>query len=108
VADKTQDKVRELRELVVAYTKQETIDPLKGLARYAGFGIGGAVLLGAGVLFLGIGLLRLLQDETGTAFTGNWSWVPYAITIAAMGIVIAAAFGAVNRISRRRKKQKTT
>jgi hypothetical protein len=48
-----------------------------------------------------------LQDETGTAFTGNWSWVPYAITIAAMGIVIGLSFAAVNRISRRRKKQKT-
>ena len=106
MADKTQDKVRELRELVVAYTKQETIDPLKGLARYAGLGIAGSILLGMGVLFLGIGLLRVLQEETGTAFTGNWSWVPYAITIAGMAIVIGLAFSAVNRISRRRKKQK--
>ena len=106
MADKTQDKVRELRELVVAYTKQETIDPLKGLARYAGLGIGGSILLGTGVLFLGIGLLRVLQDETGTALTGNWSWVPYAVTIVGMAIVIALAFAAVNRVSRRRKKQK--
>jgi hypothetical protein len=107
VADKTQDKVRELRELVVAYTKQETIDPLKGLARYAGFGIGGAVLIGVGVLFLGIGLLRLLQEETGTALTGNWSWVPYAVAVAGMAIVIALSFAAVNRASRRKNRRKS-
>ena len=50
MADNPQQTIRELKDLVVAYAKQETIDPIKGLGRFVGFGVGGAVLLGTGVL----------------------------------------------------------
>jgi membrane protein implicated in regulation of membrane protease activity len=86
-----QQQIRELRELVIAYFKQETLDPLKGLARYVGFGLLGAVLIGAGVSFLAIGGLRALQTETGTTFHGNWSWAPYGITIAGLVIIAGLA-----------------
>lgn len=76
--------VLELRDLVIAYFKQETVVPLKALGRYAAFGVGGAILLGFGVLFLGVGALRVLQTETGDAFTGDWSWVPYVIVVVAL------------------------
>ena len=76
-----QDQLRELKELVIAYFKQETIDPLKGLVRYVAFGVLGAVLMGTGICFLAIGGLRALQTQTGTTFTGNWSWAPYGLTI---------------------------
>ena len=83
VADNPQQTIRELRELVVAYAKQETLDPLKGLGRYVAFGIAGAALIGIGVMFLAIGALRALQgDRLGPHFTGNWSWAPYAIVVA--------------------------
>jgi Putative Actinobacterial Holin-X, holin superfamily III len=101
LADKPQETVRELRELVVGYAKQETIEPLKGLGRYAGFGIAGAFLMGVGVVFLAIGGLRALQDETGTALTGNWSWVPYLAVVVVSGILAAIAW-------RARGKRKTS
>jgi hypothetical protein len=86
-----QQQVRELRVLLIAYFKQETIDPLKGLARYVGFGLVGASLIGTGVCFLAVGALRALQTETGTTFRGNWSWAPYGITIAGLLIIAGAA-----------------
>jgi hypothetical protein len=76
--------VLELRDLVVAYFKQETLVPLKDLGRYAAFGIGGALLLGFGALFLAVGALRALQTETGDTFTGDWTWVPYVIVVVAL------------------------
>ncbi len=79
----------ELWELSTAYAKQETIDPLKGLGRFLGFGVGGAVLLGIGSLLLLLAGLRALQSETGSTFTGNLSWAPYLIVVAGAGLLIA-------------------
>jgi hypothetical protein len=76
--------VRELWELIVAYFKQETVIPLKQLGRYVAFGLLGALLLGFGVLLLAMSGLRALQEETGTTFTGNWSWAPYGILFVAL------------------------
>ena len=87
-------QLEELKELVIAYFKQETIDPLKGLARYVGFGLLGALLMGIGICLLAVGGLRALQTETGTTFHGHWSWAPYGITVAALLII---AFGAISR-----------
>jgi hypothetical protein len=89
----------ELWELTVAYAKQETIDPLKGLGRFVGAGIGGAIFLGIGVSLLMLSGLRALQTETSTTFTGNWSWAPYGIA-AAGGIVLILL--AILRVSRRK------
>lgn len=82
----------ELWEMSVAYAKQQTIDPLRGLGRFLGYGVGGAVLLGLGSVLLLLAALRALQTETGTAFTGNLSWAPYVIVVAGVaalsGLVI--------------------
>ena len=78
--------ITELRELVVAYVKQETVEPLKSLGRWVGFGVAGSLLLGFGVVFLAMSALRALQEETGDTFTGDWSWVPYLIVIVALGL----------------------
>ncbi len=82
----------ELWELSLAYAKQETIDPLKGLGRFLGFGIGGAILLSVGSILLVLAGLRALQTETDTTFTGNLSFIPYLIVVAAalllLGLVV--------------------
>lgn len=74
---------RDLVDLVVAYAKQETVDPLKKLGKQAAFGVLGAILLGVGGIFLGMALLRGLQTETD-AFNRYLSWLPYAIVMFAL------------------------
>ena len=86
--------LQELRELVVAYAKQETVEPLRNLGRFLAFGVAGSLTIGLGVSLLLLGGLRLLQTETGDAFDGNWSWVPYLTVLAAAGVVIALALAA--------------
>jgi hypothetical protein len=79
----------QLWDLVRAYAKQETIEPIKGLGRYAAMGIAGSVLLSIGLLELALAGLRALQTETGGTFDGSWSWAPYLITLAGTALVIA-------------------
>ena len=83
-------QVAELKDLVVGYAKQETVDPLKTLGRYLGFGIAGSVLMGAGFFLLLLALLRGLQELSFFA-DPTWSWLPYLITAVA-GLVIIALF----------------
>ena len=85
----------ELKDLTVTYAKQETVDPLKGLGRFIGFGVGGSFVLGIGVCLLGLGALRALQTETDGTFDGNWSWAPYLITTVFLGILAFLAVRAI-------------
>ena len=85
------EQITELKELLIAYFKQETIDPLKGLARYVGFGLLGSLLIGTGICFLAVGGLRALQTETGSTFRGHWSWAPYGITVFGLLMIAVAA-----------------
>ena len=75
------DTLQDLKDLLVAYAKQETVDPLRNLGRFLGFGLGGVVLLSLGTLFLALSGLRALQTQTGDVFDGFWSWVPYLIVM---------------------------
>ena len=78
--------------LTVDYFKQEAIEPLKGLGRFLLWGITGSLAIAVGILLVLLGILRLLQTETGTALTGDWSWVPYFV-VAVLGIGVAAVAG---------------
>lgn len=89
----------ELWDLVRAYIKQETVEPIKGLGRRVAFGLAGSVMLSVGLVLLALGGLRALQTETGDTFDGNWSWAPYLIALAGAGLVIAL----VMRGTRKRK-----
>jgi hypothetical protein len=102
VADNPQDTIRELKDLVVAYAQQETIDPLKGVGRYIAYGILGALLLGSGLFFLSMGLLRVLQTQTGDAFTDWRSFLPYLIVVA---LLLALAYIAYFAASKRKADQ---
>ncbi len=85
----------ELWDLVRTYAKQETIEPIKGLGRFVAFGVAGSLLLGIGSVLLALALLRALQTETGSLFAGNWSFVPYVLTLVACAVVTAMAASAI-------------
>lgn len=90
----------ELWDLVRGYAKQETVEPLKGLARFVAFGVAGSVALGIGVILLVTAGLRALQTETGDVFDGNWSWAPYLIVLVGCAVVIAFA---VSRMAKKKR-----
>ncbi len=74
-------------QLTVDYIKQETVVPLRGLGRFLYMGIAGSFFMAGGILLILLGILRLLQTETGSALTGDWSWVPYAVVVV-LGIAV--------------------
>ena len=71
----------ELIDLVRAYAKQETIGELRGTGRWLAWGAIGGISILLGLLFVLIGVLRLLQS---TVFEGSsaMSWAPYFIVLA--------------------------
>jgi hypothetical protein len=84
----------ELVDLIVAYLKQETLQPLKGLGRFVTFGTAGSVVLGMGLVILDLAGLRALQEvegRPGEVFFGPHSWMPYAIVALATVVVMALA-----------------
>jgi len=92
-----QADVTELWGLVVAYAKQETVDPIKALLRFVGWGVAGAVCLSLGVVLLALGGLRAIQFETAPHLAGHLSWIPYLAIVVACGVVLVLA---VSRISK--------
>jgi hypothetical protein len=88
----------ELWALTKDYARQETVDPLKGVGRYLGYGAAGALLGGLGVILLMLAGLRALQTETGDALDGSLSWLPYIIVLVVASGLVAWA---VTRISKK-------
>jgi branched-subunit amino acid ABC-type transport system permease component len=89
-------------QLIIDYVKQETLEPLKGLGRYIVFGVVGSVALAIGLVILAVAFLRILQGETGSAFTGNWSWAPYLIcSVAVVGVAIVAVVSIQRGLAKR-------
>jgi cytochrome c biogenesis protein CcdA len=81
----------DLFSLVVAYAKQETVEPIQNLGRYIAWGVAGAILLAAGVALLTLTVVRIIQSETGTHLHGNLTWVPYlgGVLVALLGLLWA-------------------
>jgi len=69
--------ITDLWQLIRDYAKQETIDPLKMLGAFLGWGLLGAVALCLGLGFGALAIIRALQTHTGLHLTGSLNWVPY-------------------------------
>lgn len=94
----------ELKDLVVAYAKQETVEPLKNLGRFVAFGIMGSVLLAAGLVLLVLAVLRALQTEASDTFDGDWTFAPYLLTLIICVVVAALAGRAIGAAKRRTRR----
>jgi len=77
----------ELWDMSLSYAKQETVEPLKGLGRFLGYGVGGSLVLAIGTILLGLSALRALQTQTGSTFTGSLSWIPYVIVVLLVALI---------------------
>ena len=89
--------IGEVLDLVKTYVRQETVGPLKGLGRKVGVGVAGALLIGLGLFFLAVGLLRLIQDKIPRLARGSWSWSPYFIVVAFCGIITYVAMSRIKK-----------
>ncbi|MCU1499366.1 MAG: hypothetical protein JWM47_3319 [Acidimicrobiales bacterium] len=96
----TAEVVADLWQLVKEYAKQETVDPLKSIGRFLLNGVPGALLLGLGVLFAALAILRGLQTETGAHLTGSLTWVPYAVALVVTSLVVALSVRAITKPAR--------
>ena len=88
----------QLVDLVIAYAKQETIDPIRGAGRWLACGIAAVSFLLIGVIMLALGVLRLLQFEVFAGST-TWSWVPYLIVMVLCTLVVALALSRIDKKS---------
>ena len=59
----------------------------------------GALLLGLGLVYLLLGLLRLIQTQWTTVASGGWSWVPYMIVLVACLLLLILIVSRINRDS---------
>ena len=53
-----------------------------------------------------LALLRVLQTEAAETFDGNWSWVPYAITLVPGALVGALAVSRVRKQTLQRRPRR--
>ncbi|HUB68895.1 MAG TPA: hypothetical protein VL984_00595 [Acidimicrobiales bacterium] len=60
------DGAQDVFKLVVAYAKQETLEPVIAQLKAIGWGLGGAFLFAVGTIFLALGFVRALQGEFGS------------------------------------------
>lgn len=89
VKDSGNDALR----LTIDYVKQESLGPIKATGRFVGLGVVATLLWSVGTVLLLVGLLRLLQTETGSALTGDLSWVPYlVVSVLAVAVVAIAVW----------------
>ncbi len=82
---------KELIDLTVTYAKQETVDPLRSLGRRVGLGVLGSAVASLGLIFLLVGVLRLVQVEARPHLSGAMSWVPYVAAVVVAGLVAGFA-----------------
>jgi len=86
-------------DALTSYVRGQLLRPLSGAGRWLLFGIVGGLLVGAGVVFMLLGVLRLLQTELSgmSGVNSRLSWLPYLIVLV---IGVAVLIVTLQRISR--------
>lgn len=93
----------ELKDLVVTYAKQETLEPIKGLGRFIAFGVAGSVLVTLGLVLLVLAVIRALQEELPDTFDGNLSFLPYVVALVVCIVVSVLAVRGIGAAKRRKE-----
>ena len=104
-ARETKAELTDLVGLIKTYAVQETVGPLKQIGRTLAFGSAAAIMFATAAILSLIALLRALQGETGTVFAGEWTWVPYVLTMIA-ALLFLGLVAAISLRSPRRSEQR--
>lgn len=96
-AKSTGEVVSELWSLVKDYGKQETIDPLKNLGRFVGFGSGAALCFGIAGTMVTLAIMRVMQVEGRRWLSGNWSWVAYLVALVVTSLTAVLALKQIKK-----------
>jgi len=75
-----QRDLQEVRDLLVRYFKEQTVQPLKDLGRFVAFGALGSIFVAFGVVIGLLGVLRMLQSLF-PVLDGSLSFIPYLIVV---------------------------
>lgn len=93
----TGEVISDLVDMLKNYARQETVDPLKSLGRFVGFGAGAALCWGIAGTLITLGVLRVVQIETRDLFDGNWSWVPYMAALVVSSVATVASLKLIRK-----------
>lgn len=80
--------LKEIRDLAMRYVKEETVQPVKDIGRFAAYGALGSIFVGFGTILLLLAALRFLQEQF-KVLDGTLSWLPYVIVAVLACCVIA-------------------
>lgn len=97
MASESRARDAEIVDMVIAYARQETIEPLRGAGRWIVWGVVSMALVSIGMVLVALGLLRLVQDLTSDVFDGAWSFVPYVFGTVFAVVVVGVALFQVRR-----------
>lgn len=89
--------IEDLIETLKAYARQELVGPLRGAGHWVAFGVAGAFALGLGLLYLVLGLLRLIQAEWARSSSGSLSWLAYIIVFLVTVLLLALTLSRVKK-----------
>lgn len=93
------DHVTDLVDSVKQYAKQETVDPIRGAARWVAVGTLASLSLGLAMVFFALAILRLSQDLGGDTLSASWSFVHYFITFIVVSALVALSLSRIQQRS---------
>ena len=93
------DHVTDLVDSVKQYARQETIDPIRGAARWVAVGTLASVCLGLALVFFSLAVLRLSQFIGGESLSESWSFIHYFITFVIVAALVALSLSRIQQRS---------